>query len=198
MNEYGYCPVPSKLLSIRTLGTESGSLYSWGSHKNAELLYNEKDISSNPLWNSEKAVAFGPIKVSVFKEMATHIASSDCQTLVTINTDNVNNLVQGGVTFEQEDEDPIIIYEKEEAEKCFYALPFSVKVQDREENQEQIVKVECGMNYNVVLSSTGKVYSWGIANFGQLGQENNILNNGNSGFSSNFLLLKFFKNILIV
>ena len=44
VNDYGYCPIQSKLLDIRTLGVESGSLYSWGIHKNAELLYSEEDI----------------------------------------------------------------------------------------------------------------------------------------------------------
>ena len=62
-----------------------------------------------------------------------------------------------------------------------FALPFSTKVSGEEDREEQIVKVECGINYSIVLSATGKVYSWRIANYGQLGQENNQLNKGNPG-----------------
>ena len=62
-----------------------------------------------------------------------------------------------------------------------FALPFSAKVSGEKDQEEHIVKVECGINYSIVLSATGKAYSWGIANYGKLGQENNQLNKGNPG-----------------
>lgn len=60
VNEYGYCPTSSKMLAVKTLPQEKGSLYAWGSNKNDELGLSEEDMKS-PYFNKAKSVAMGPI-----------------------------------------------------------------------------------------------------------------------------------------
>ena len=62
--------------------------------------------------SGDENIAYGPLKVIVFQKITTHVSSSDCQTLVIINTDKNSNLAQGGVAFQQEDEGLIIVYDK--------------------------------------------------------------------------------------
>ncbi|CAI2384310.1 unnamed protein product [Moneuplotes crassus] len=171
-NEFGTCLKASRILPIKTLIKEKGSLYVWGNQSNAELCLDKSDVN-NSLFNKEKHIAMGPLKVNAFKDFVTDIASSDSTTLATISAESNMNLTQAGVTFEIGEEDPTIVYSSGESEKQMFALPFIQNLKSRRGISEQAVKVECGMNFGVALSTTGKVYSWGCSNFGQLGQENN-------------------------
>jgi hypothetical protein len=37
VNKYGFCPLPSKKFGVKTISLRKGSLFGWGSNKDAEL-----------------------------------------------------------------------------------------------------------------------------------------------------------------
>ena len=70
-----------------------------------------------------------------------------------------------GIAYEHEDGENPLIYDESEFIKAFISGVYCAQI------EEKVAKVECGENFTLALTASGKVYSWGMNIFGQLGLE---------------------------
>jgi alpha-tubulin suppressor-like RCC1 family protein len=139
--------------STSVLVTKSGNVHTWGNNANGQL-------GNNTIVNSSI-----PIGVSSFGSLANmSIIAIACGSLHTVAVDTTGKVHSWGANGNGQLGNNTVVDS---------LIPIAVSGFGYLVNA-YIVKIACGYSHTVALDSTGKVYSWGYNNGGQLG------NNGTS------------------
>ena len=91
-----------------------------------------------------------------------------------IDNDTERNLISCGSAFEYEDNWNPLIYNEEDIKSYWLSEPYRMNV------PEKVIKVQWGILYSLILSVTGKVYSFGCNSYGQLGLDHSKYHRSNS------------------
>ena len=151
--------------------SENGDIFSWGSCSYGQLGHSFMEIM--PKDENNKPFLPIPTIIESIKDIKMiDIASGQFHNL---SIDNSGNLYSwGNATFGQLGIKHIFSLPKNDEGFYYQNIPYKLK--ELKENNIYIMKAACGNAHSLLLSTEGKIYSFGANNLGQLGIDDNNIN----------------------
>ena len=150
--------------------SENGDIYSWGGCSYGQLGHSYIDIM--PKDDNNKP--FLPIPNIIESIREIKMIDIACGKYHNISIDNNGNIYSwGNGTYGQLGIGKNI-NELSKNEDGFYYQAIPYKLKDLKDKNIYIMKAACGNDHSLILSTEGKIYSFGANNYRQLGLDNNL------------------------
>lgn len=160
--------------------SENGDIYSWGGCQFGQL--GHSFINIMPKDKNNKPYLPIPSIVESIKEIK--MIDIACGKFHNISIDNNGNVYSwGDAQYGQLGIKNIFSLQKNEEGHYYQPIPYKLK--ELKKNNIYIMKASCGDEHSILLSTEGKIYSFGSNNYGQLGLGNS--NNLNINDDISFL-----------
>jgi alpha-tubulin suppressor-like RCC1 family protein len=169
INKYGYSPQSSSIVSFWTLKSVNGWYYAWGKNSNAELGLLENDIENTAFYRSDANISIGPIKSSL--NFVSSVEWWEGESLIIVDKLQDKNLLHWGLFYDFNEEESPFVYNESDLTSPINGTPYLVGI------PEKAAKIQCGIQNNLVLGVSGKVYTWGFNKYGQWGQQDSNMSN---------------------
>ena len=157
--------------------SQNGDIYSWGGCSYGQLGHSFMEIMPK----DENNKPFLPIPTIIESIKDIKMIDISCGQFHNLSIDNNGNIYSwGNATFGQigiKD-----IYSLPKNEEGFYYQSIPYKLKELKEKNIYIMKAACGNDHSLLLSTEGKIFSFGANNLGQLGIEEKNFNENNIPF----------------
>ena len=149
--------------------SENGDIYSWGDCSYGQLGHSFIDI----LPKDENNMPYLPIPQIIETIKEVKMIDIVCGKYHNISIDNNGNVFSwGNAQYGQLGIKNILNLKKNE-DNCYYC-PIPYKLKQLKEKNIYIMKAACGDEHSLLLSTEGKIYSFGSNKYGQLGSSFNL------------------------
>ena len=149
--------------------SENGDIYSWGDCSYGQLGHSFIDI----LPKDENNMPYLPIPQIIEAIKEVKMIDIVCGKYHNISIDNNGNVFSWGNAQNGQLGIKNILNLKKNEDNCYYC-PIPYKLMQLKEKNIYIMKAACGDEHSLLLSTEGKIYSFGSNKFGQLGSSYNL------------------------
>ena len=148
--------------------SENGDIFSWGGCSYGQLGHSFIDIM--PKNDNNKPYLPTPNIIESIRDIK--MIDISCGKYHNISIDNNGNIYSwGNGSYGQLGINNI--YSLSKNDDGFYYQPIPYKLKELKDNNIYIMKAACGNDHSLILSTEGKIYSFGANNYGQLSLTNN-------------------------